>query len=80
MHAPTVLAHPLLDGRSAVLTRDLEQTTRGLNTLKSLNARCRRAIQARGHFPTEQVALKSLSLVTRSLDPTGQATPLWTMR
>jgi len=37
-----------------------------------LNARYRRAIRARGHFPTEQAALKCLYLVTRSLDPTGR--------
>ena len=36
-----------------------------------LNARYRRAVKARGHFPTEQAALKCLYLVTRSLDPTG---------
>src|ERR1700720_1001228 len=31
----------------------------------------RRAVRARGHFPSEQAALKCLSLVYRSLDPTG---------
>ena len=41
------------------------------NAIESLNARYRRAIKARGHFPTEQAALKCLYLVTRSLDPTG---------
>jgi len=33
------------------------------------NARYRRAVKARGHFPTEQAALKCLYLVTRSLYP-----------
>jgi phytoene dehydrogenase-like protein len=33
VHSPTVLAHPLLDGRTAVLTRDLEQTASGLELL-----------------------------------------------
>ena len=42
------------------------------NAIESLNARYRRAIKARGHFPTEQAALKCLYLVTRSLDPTGK--------
>ena len=42
------------------------------NAIESLNARYRRAIKARGHFPSEQAALKCLYLVTRSLDPTGQ--------
>ena len=40
------------------------------NAIESLNARYRRAVKARGHFPTEQAALKCLYLVTRSLDPT----------
>jgi putative transposase len=40
------------------------------NAIESLNARYRRAIKARGHFPSEQAALKCLYLVTRSLDPT----------
>jgi hypothetical protein len=39
------------------------------NAIESLNARYRRAVRARGHFPAEQAALKCLYLVTRSLDP-----------
>jgi putative transposase len=50
------------------------------NAIESLNARYRRAVKARGHFPTEQAALKCLYLVTRSLDPTGQGKTRWTMR
>ena len=50
------------------------------NAIESLNARYRRAIRARGHFPTEQAALKCLYLVTRSLDPTGAGSARWTMR
>ena len=50
------------------------------NAIESLNARYRRAIKARGHFPNEQSALKCLYLVTRSLDPTGQGRARWTMR
>jgi len=50
------------------------------NAIESLNARYRRAVRARGHFPTEQAALKCLYLVTRSLDPTGQGRTRWTMR
>ena len=49
------------------------------NAIESLNARYRRAIKARGHFPSEQ-ALKCLYLVTRSLDPTGVGRARWTMR
>jgi putative transposase len=50
------------------------------NAIESLNARYRRAIKARGHFPNEQAALKCLYLVTRSLDPTGTGRARWTMR
>jgi len=50
------------------------------NAIESLNARYRRAVKARGHFPTEQAALKCLYLVTRSLDPTGKGRARWTMR
>jgi len=37
------------------------------NAIESLNARYRRAVKARCHFPSEQAALKCLYLVTRSL-------------
>ncbi|OBA42049.1 MULTISPECIES: IS256 family transposase [unclassified Nocardia] len=50
------------------------------NAIESLNARYRRAVRARGHFPTEQAALKCLYLVTRSLDPTGVGKARWAMR
>ncbi len=39
-----------------------------------------RLIKARGHFPSEQAALKCLYLVTRSLDPTGVGGARWTMQ
>jgi transposase-like protein len=50
------------------------------NAIESLNARYRRAVKARGHFPSEQAALKCLYLVTRSLDPTGRGRARWAMR
>jgi mutator family transposase len=50
------------------------------NAIESLNARYRRAVRARGHFPTEQAALKCLYLLTRSLDPTGRGTARWVIR
>jgi putative transposase len=53
---------------------------RSTNAIESLNARYRRAVKARGHFPAEQAALKCLYLVTRSLDPTGTGQARWTMR
>jgi transposase-like protein len=50
------------------------------NAIESLNARYRRAVKARGHFPSEQAAIKCLYLVTRSLDPTGTGRARWAMR
>ena len=50
------------------------------NSIESLNARYRRAVKARGHFPTEQAALKCLYLTTRALDPTGRGRARWAMR
>ena len=52
----------------------------GTNALESLNARYRRAIRARGHFPNEQAALECLYLDTRALDPTGKGRARWTSR
>ena len=47
------------------------------NAIESLNARYRRAVRARGHFPNDTAALKCLYLVTRSLDPTGRGRARW---
>jgi putative transposase len=59
---------------------EIRQVICTTNAIESLNARYRRAVKARGHFPTEQAALKCLYLVTRSLDPTGQGKARWAMR
>ncbi len=45
------------------------------NAIESLNSRHRRAIRARGHFPSEDAALKCLYLVAHSLGPTGRVRP-----
>ncbi|MEA2686056.1 MAG: putative transposase [Actinomycetota bacterium] len=50
------------------------------NSIESLNARFRRAVRARGHFPNEQAALKCLFLTIVSLDPTGTGRKRWTNR
>lgn len=50
------------------------------NAIESLNARLRRAVRARGHFPNEQAALKCLYLAIRSLDPTGRGRARWMIR
>jgi transposase-like protein len=59
---------------------EIRQVLCSTNAIESLNARYRRAVKARGHFPSEQAALKCLYLVTRSLDPTGAGRTRWTMR
>jgi len=66
---------PLL--RSGREIRTLICTT---NAIESLNARFRRSVKARGHFPTEQAALKHLYLVIISLDPTGRGRQRWSNR
>ena len=50
------------------------------NAIESLNARFRRAVRARGQFPSEQAAIKCLYLVIRSLDPTGRGKQRWAVR
>ena len=50
------------------------------NAIESVNARYRRAVRARGHFPNEQAAMKTLYLVTRSLDPKGTGQTRWVTR
>lgn len=50
------------------------------NAIESLNARYRRTVDARGHFPSEQAALKCLYLTTRSLDPKGTGQKRWMNR
>lgn len=50
------------------------------NAIESVNARIRRAVRARGHFPNEQAALKCVYLAVMALDPTGQGRRRWAIR
>ncbi|GAA1887528.1 IS256 family transposase [Asanoa iriomotensis] len=50
------------------------------NAIESVNARIRRAVRARGHFPNEQAALKCVYLAVMSLDPTGTGRRRWAIR
>jgi transposase-like protein len=50
------------------------------NAIESINARIRRAVNARSHFPNEQAALKCVYLAIMSLDPTGMGRKRWTNR
>ncbi|MGA5453165.1 IS256 family transposase [Streptomyces umbrinus] len=49
------------------------------NAIESVNARIRRAVRARGHFPNEAAALKCIYMALMSLDPTGKGRKRWTM-
>ena len=70
------------------VSRRASRTTRGpprhfipgTNAIESINARIRRAVNARGHFPTEQAALKCVYLALMSLDPTGRGQKRWSNR
>jgi putative transposase len=82
-------SHPRQQKRSTRETRrfrnrlydvEIRRVICSTNAIESPNARYRRAVRARGHFPTEQAALKCLYLVTRSLDPTGTGRTRWTIR
>ena len=59
---------------------EIRKVIRTTNATESINARYRRAVRARGHFPNEQTALKCLYLATRSLDPTSRGRARWVIR
>ncbi|MGI5485662.1 IS256 family transposase [Microtetraspora malaysiensis] len=50
------------------------------NAIESVNARIRRAVKVRGHFPNEQAALKCVYMAIMSLDPTGKGRKRWVTR
>jgi transposase-like protein len=50
------------------------------NAIESVNARIRKAVKARGHFPNEQAALKCVYLALMSLDPSGRGRQRWSNR
>src|SRR6266511_1379120 len=50
------------------------------NAIESVNARLRRAVRARGHFPTEQAALKCLSVAFMGLAPAARGLGRYTNR
>jgi putative transposase len=59
---------------------DIREVIYTTNAIESLNARIRRAVKARGHFPNEQAALKCIYLTLMSVDPTGRGRQRWTNR
>ncbi|MCX4460657.1 transposase (plasmid) [Streptomyces sp. NBC_01340] len=48
--------------------------------IESVNARIRRTVKARGHFPNEQAAMKCVYRAIMSIDPTGKGQARWTSR
>ncbi|WP_237207792.1 transposase, partial [Rothia nasimurium] len=50
------------------------------NAIESLNARLRRSARSRGHFVSEESALKFMYLTVRSLDPSGAGARRWMTR
>src|SRR6476620_3935477 len=50
------------------------------NAIESVNARIRRAVKARGHFPNAAAALKCVYMAIMSLDPTGTGRRRWAIR
>ncbi len=50
------------------------------NAIESVNARIRKALKARGHFPTETAAMKCVYMAIMSLDPTGTGRQRWSNR
>jgi transposase-like protein len=59
---------------------DVRQVIYTTNAIESVNARIRKAVKARGHFPTETAALKCVYLALMSLDPTGRGRQRWSNR
>jgi transposase-like protein len=59
---------------------DVRQVIYTTNAIESVNARIRKAVKARGHFPNEQAALKCVYLALMSLDPTGRGRQRWSNR
>lgn len=59
---------------------EIRRVLSSTNAIESLNARFRRSIKARGHFPSDMAALKCLYLTVRSLDPTGKGQVRWMNR
>lgn len=55
-----------------------EQELTGPNRIHQ--ARIRRAVKTRGHFPNEQAAPKCIYLALMSLDPNGTGRKRWTNR
>jgi hypothetical protein len=77
---PVALGLGLSSSRSKDDDVEIRRVICSTNAIESLNARFRRAVGARGHFPDEQSAMKTLYLVVRTLDPKGNGQTRWVTR
>jgi transposase-like protein len=59
---------------------EIRKVIRSTNAIESVNARIRKAVRARGHFPNETAALKCIYMALMSLNPTGKGRKRCTMR
>ncbi|MDA2813670.1 IS256 family transposase [Nocardiopsis sp. RSe5-2] len=59
---------------------EIRQVVCTTNAVESINARIRRAVRARGHFPSESAALKCVYLALMALDPKGTGRARWSGR
>ncbi len=64
-------------GPFLVFDTEIRKIISTTKAIESVNARCRRAVNARGHFPTEQAALTCVYLTVMNLDPTGAGHKRW---
>ena len=53
--------------------REIRRIVCTTNAIESMNARIRKAVRARGHFPNEQTAPKCVHLAVMALDPTRKS-------
>ncbi len=60
--------------------REIRSVICSTRAIESINARYRRAANASGHRPNEQVALKRICPATLALGPTGKGTVRWANR
>ncbi|MFI9446161.1 IS256 family transposase [Streptomyces avermitilis] len=70
----------LWSGAWAEFVLEIRKVICSTNAIESVNARIRKAVRARGHFPNEAAALKCVYMALMSLDPTGKGRKRWTMR
>jgi putative transposase len=62
------------------LDAEIRRVICSTNAIEPVNGRIRRAVKARGHFPSEQAALKCVYMAIMSFDPTGKGRKRWMNR